>query len=266
MIRSERLPKAGGGFSIIELLVAGLLGLVLILAVSTLFIGTKRTYRLQEQLATLQSEGRFALMFLQHNIENAGWVSNDASLGDNVLAIDFDGNCGAQLCTVEGGAAGNDVIKVQAEVAPGTVDCNGLATAGSVWSARFYVDGNNALVCEGSGGGVPQPVIENVESFQVLYGLDTDSNGIVNQYVTAQEVVGTSQRSGTYDDVIAVQVALLVSTEEDVSDEVLNRTFEVLDRSHNVGDKFVRRQFRQTILLRNKVYQMISIAAREGSL
>ncbi len=249
------------GFTILEILIAGFLGLVLMAGVTRLFVGSKQTFRLQEELSNVQEQGHFALKFLQSQMENAGFVSSTASVGGNVPAIDFISGD-----TTDGGAGGNDSIKVQMEVPAGTLDCNGNAIPTSTLSAHFFVNGNDSLMCQGSGGGQAQPVIENVESFQVLYGIDTSGNGVVNRYVKASDVAATTGYPVTFDDVIAVQLAILVATENEVSDTTIVRAHEVLDETFNQNDELIRRQFRQTILLHNKVYQMIGHGAKNGTL
>lgn len=78
------------GMTLIEIMIALLIGAFLISGVLQIFIGSKQTYRMQESLSRLQENGRFALEFLSNNIRMAGargckrtatisGASNDAS-------------------------------------------------------------------------------------------------------------------------------------------------------------------------------------------
>ena len=51
------------GLTLVELMVAMLLGVFLIGGVMQIFISSKQTYRMQENLSRLQENGRFALDF-----------------------------------------------------------------------------------------------------------------------------------------------------------------------------------------------------------
>ena len=61
------------GFTLIEILIAMLIGLFLVAGVLQIFINSKQSYRMQEALARLQESGRFALDFLDRDIRMAGY-------------------------------------------------------------------------------------------------------------------------------------------------------------------------------------------------
>lgn len=60
------------GFSLVELMIALLLGLVLIGVVIHLFLGTRMTYMSNDALARVQENGRFALAVLNQDVREAG--------------------------------------------------------------------------------------------------------------------------------------------------------------------------------------------------
>jgi len=60
------------GFTLIELMAALVVGLILIGGVLQIFISSKKTYTVQEGLARLQENGRFALELLSRDIRIAG--------------------------------------------------------------------------------------------------------------------------------------------------------------------------------------------------
>ena len=74
--------KAQQGFSLVELMIAMLLGLLLLVGVVNLFLGSSQTYRLQEALFRVQESGRFALDIIQRDLLNAGF-QNVIPIGAN---------------------------------------------------------------------------------------------------------------------------------------------------------------------------------------
>ena len=70
-IRCEPLSQ---GFSLIELMVAMLIGLIISIGIVQIFGATRATYRLDESLARAQENGRFALEFLHQDIRHAGYA------------------------------------------------------------------------------------------------------------------------------------------------------------------------------------------------
>lgn len=92
----------------------------------------------------------------------------------------------------------------------------------------------------------PQELIEGVENIQVQFGIDTDNDLLVNQYVTADLVTDWSQ-------VIAVTVAVLVRSPEEDGLEVDSRVYTLLDKQLGpFNDRRQRSVFTTTVVLRNR--------------
>lgn len=64
------------GLTLIELMIAGTLGLVLVIALAQLFIDNNRNRRQNQQLAGLQDQGRYALSVLSRDLAMAGYWGN----------------------------------------------------------------------------------------------------------------------------------------------------------------------------------------------
>lgn len=62
------------GLSIVELMVALTIGLILLAALTRLFVTSRSTYTLEEGLARIQESGRFAMEFLAQDIRMAGYI------------------------------------------------------------------------------------------------------------------------------------------------------------------------------------------------
>jgi type IV pilus assembly protein PilW len=70
------------GMTLIEIMIALLIGAFLVGGVLQIFINSKQTYRMQEGLSRLQENGRFALDFLANDIRMTGFIgcNNQATL------------------------------------------------------------------------------------------------------------------------------------------------------------------------------------------
>jgi type IV pilus assembly protein PilW len=62
------------GFSLVELMIALLIGLIISIGVVQIFSASRATYQLDEGLARAQENGRFALEFLTQDIRHAGYL------------------------------------------------------------------------------------------------------------------------------------------------------------------------------------------------
>lgn len=67
-----RMPARLSGFSLIEIMIALTLGLLLSVGILSLFNGTSRTNKLQNGLAQLQENGRFAVMRIEQDMRMLG--------------------------------------------------------------------------------------------------------------------------------------------------------------------------------------------------
>lgn len=71
---SQQFSPRQSGFSLIELMVALVIGLLLLAGVLNVFVGSRVTYSTQTGLAKLQENGRFAMSFLTRDIRQAGFT------------------------------------------------------------------------------------------------------------------------------------------------------------------------------------------------
>lgn len=103
------------GISLVELMVALVLGLIISGAVMQVFITSKNVYRMQESMARIQENGRFASEFLARDLRMAGYMGcgNLDRVAVNVIAeppsdfMNFDSS--TFLLGVNNAAAGNPV-------------------------------------------------------------------------------------------------------------------------------------------------------------
>lgn len=69
---SLRTPTRHAGFTMVELVVAMVIGLIATIGIASLFSGTSRSNKLQEGLARLQESGRFAAQRIEDDLRMAG--------------------------------------------------------------------------------------------------------------------------------------------------------------------------------------------------
>lgn len=114
-----------GGFSLIELMIAMVLGLVVAAGIISIFVSTNSSNRVQSQLSRLQEEGRFAITRITDDLAlaNGSYCSNsggNAHLGTGGVYID-----GLRAPTVYAG--GESIMKAMSDL---TTDW-GAATSAS---------------------------------------------------------------------------------------------------------------------------------------
>lgn len=198
------------GLTLMEVMVALTIGLVVLLAVGSVYLGSRQTYRVQEDNARLQESGKYALEVIGRSLRQAG---ADAEMNFNPVAItpqcDVAGVC-TPVAGTNGAAAAPDTMAIQfyasrEELNAGawiTRDCTGgVVASGNVVTNTFDVNGTD-LRCTGSVGGT-QALVSDIEDMQVIYGIDINGDQSADQYVAAPTAAQWSQ-------VVTARVCMLV--------------------------------------------------------
>jgi len=71
-MKNYHIHSKQNGLTLIEILVAMVIGLFLLAGVMQIFLGSQQSYRLQENLSRMQENGRFAIDFITRDIRMAG--------------------------------------------------------------------------------------------------------------------------------------------------------------------------------------------------
>lgn len=71
-MKNYHINNKQNGLTLIEILVAMVIGLFLLAGVMQIFLGSQQSYRLQENLSRMQENGRFAMDFITRDIRMAG--------------------------------------------------------------------------------------------------------------------------------------------------------------------------------------------------
>lgn len=88
-----------------------------------------------------------------------------------------------------------------------------------------------------------EELVDNVENMQILYGEDTNGDGIANRYVEANNV-------GSMDDVVSVRISLLLRTDDNIASAP--QTYTYSGAATTAADLRMRRVFNSTIKIRNR--------------
>lgn len=247
------------GFTMVELMVSILLGSLVILGASSLFMTSHRTFQLQQSTADVQEGGRFAIEHIARSVRHAGLDAVQLAIGAAPMcsaSVDIGSAQSVPLCAdgLNGAAGANDQLIVRYSPAlVGGLDCEGSAVAAGVMAVNTYFvaaggDGRNALLCDGNDAGTAgAELVSGIDSFQVLYGVDKQLNGepLPSQFKRRDQLAAG-------DTVVAVKLGLLARSENRVQGAVRNSGFTVLDVAvPKADDSFMRRQFAVTVPLRN---------------
>ncbi len=278
-----------GGFSLVELMIAMTLGLFLIAGVGTVYVGSKQTYKLQGQTAELDENARAALRALKQHIAHAGYASDSGVTIDNYIipngtvisgASCADGasniNNAATIATsADGTGIAGDTIGLTFMADSGlAVDCTGgvlrnacLPPNAPGFTSRLIYNSFSVgpssvrnslnqtvpmLRCGGSLHVNRQAWARGVESVQFLYGIDSDTDGSVENYWNATTVAA----SNMWDKIISVQVGILVRSVEPAFQDARSEVYQVLDRSISRNDRFQRGVYTTTVRLKNVARRM----------
>jgi len=265
------------GYTMVEFLIAATIGLILLAGVGQLFIGSGQTFRAQRQLANIQDGGRFALWFLKEDIEGAGWTATppNSTITNAVLILNSDtfsgaGQCPGDICSADGANDFDDITIGQY----GPFDCNGSAApidpnvdldavippipagANQVVRNRYFVQ-NNQLFCWGNASPVAQPLVENVDAFQVLYGVSSinppaNADGKLCWDRGVDQYVSTPVVDSSVGVVVAIRFSLLIAGDPNRETSInIPRTYIVGDRTYQFNDQIPRRVFNLTVPIRN---------------
>ncbi|WP_290522884.1 PilW family protein [Alcanivorax sp.] len=234
--------KRQQGFSLVELMVALLLGLLITGAAVQLFLTNQRSFLLQQTLSRVQENGQLFVRFLVTDLRRTGLEMSDVASAVN-KGVQF-----AVADGLPGSSNGADYDRLTVSY-HGVTDCEGSVSAITVDVVNtYFVNADSELVCQGNltgGGGVV--LLDGVEAFEVLYGIDEVVDGFanVNRYVEAG-----SQGANP---VIAVRFAVLLKEESNnLPESDGNRQIHVLTKTvSEPADRAVRRVFMSTVKLRN---------------
>ena len=325
MLPRPPLPssRSVGGFTLIEMMIALVIGLVILAAALSLYVASSRGSQLSQVETQMNEDGILAVNLIQQQLKQAGYSRQVIPVGGATVMSNYAGpavrgcdggftDAGAAFdslaCT---GASGSDAIAIRYEATlvntqpttdatPLPTNCvgHGLNAANASQAApaptppapnyaladnRYSVTDANTqpmLSCQGSEKsgaanviGTSQPLLANVESMQVLYGVasrpsaelaanyDPMKHQIIS-YLSASGVdalASTGTLPNAADDrwsrVLSVRVCLLMRSDQPVKDAPPGAmAYKDCSNVDATGtDRYLRRTNTTTVLLRNRV-------------
>lgn len=201
-------PRRETGLSLVELMVALAIGLLLTMSVGTILSGSMQIFRVQGESARIQESGRFLMDTLGRQITQAGYAAISTDYTDPKLAFagtPISGEDGLVATRTDERKNGSDYLAVSFDA---STDCQGNAVAGGTARNEFYLNTREELVCA-SNGGAAEMLADGVESFQVLYGIDSDGDYTIDRY-KAQPVYNADPLLNEWKQVRTVRVCAVV--------------------------------------------------------
>lgn len=218
------------GLSLIELMITMVLGLIIIAAVFNMYSGSSRSARYTEGLQSMQENGRFGVSVVQRGLRLAGFSTDEP-----LEAIDIV-------------ASGTSHIAVRTEQ---PFDCNGRDTAptdGIAVNVYRLDAASRTLTCQGNQGGNAMTLVEDVDQFRLLYGVDEDGDpdtDVPQRYVPWDASLDAA-------DIVAMRFALLVNSGQPIRSRTIDQRFVLLDAAFDYEDRVAREVFASTVKLRNR--------------
>jgi type IV pilus assembly protein PilW len=311
------------GLTLIELMIAITLGLLILLAATGFLLSVKASYIAQDQAEQIQETGRYATQLLARAIRQAGYeyrdaeqvaFESDAGLSANVVGMDAMSLKKNGVALTSGTSSdvvnGSDILALRFfgddvgnDTEGAILNCAGLIVPAADehddleevrgWSIFFVAKdsaGEPELRCKyptKSGGWNADAIARGVESFQVLYGVDTRDDSAPDQFLNADGVdrldaglrlsgnnaterLNDLKRKTHWKKVRSIRFALLVRGGEAARDDALTGQYDLFGSAYsalhasddkgvhlNLDDmplstrKRLRKLFLQTIQLRN---------------
>ena len=275
------------GFSLVELMVAMMIGLFLIFVVISSYSNSKTSSTMRSDLGELESNARIAMSFLRESIEHAGYPSTYVYTIEKPFLTASDGDISGFVCG--SGSVNSQVAsyinnynrytkdngnkdRISIAYMPDNPkdadalywqDCAGSYTDLDLAEAcsadpvaglgseavvyNSYYIASNELKCTSSRNSPSVPIANGIESMQFRYGVKS-ANGSV-QYQRADVV----EDNDDWRKVVSVHVALLVRSPNEVKSESESKKFLLLDKEVTTpDDRYIRKVYTSLIHLANR--------------
>ena len=307
------------GLTLIELMVSLVIGLILMIAVVSTYVGASGAGRASEAQGRMNEDAQAALSILTQQLRMAGNNPKRANYttaaprnpvygAGTYIVRGCDGKFSdvttaatiqALTCAAGGGTSADsiaisyeaDSFNTVATSAGAATDCLGdslpvvtPAPQPQVWDGavvgppatvitytvadnRFYIatpaaSTSPSLYCKGNGNVNPQPLVENVEDLQLMYGTakSTGATLEVAGYLSAADIVADANLSLLADDVrwskvVTVRICVVMRSAVPVVTDLVSARYTKCDGKENISppDLRLRRAYSTTVVLRNRV-------------
>ena len=198
------------GLSLLEMMVSIALGLLILVAILQVFTASRQTYRYQQNISRMQENARIATEILQRTVRDTGFEPPPASSAQLVCAtaaaclLGGSNNLTSSQATAAAAISGSDTLIIRIRSDGNATDCQGETLPYNLIAGNSYVNGAGntgstsdefrvgpttpttstppSLRC-GRSASAPssnlwgQPLVDDIEDMQVLYGYRDSSTG-----------------------------------------------------------------------------------------
>jgi type IV pilus assembly protein PilW len=241
------MKKYGVGIAMLDMLIAIGLGMIILLHLAQVVRAAVVTHFRQEQIFIIEQDAYYLLDHMARAIQQAGHSDPLDLVDDSLFALRgldnavISGTAEDISVSTGSGFHGSDALAVHFSAS--SLDnkmilhnCAGFAVSSTSldgidrgWSIFYLVRGTTGtgdFRCKyrGTDQWDAQSLASGVLTLQFLYGLDTDNDGLPNQFATAttitQKESASDQSEGSvWRHVVAVHIALAMQAEADLVDQ-----------------------------------------------
>lgn len=260
---NRTFPNEQRGLTLIELLVALVISSVIALAAFSAIVVSRQGFATVDAASQLRDNARFATDIIQRLALQTGYqdVAYSATIrpASSTAPPNVSGftngtpSVSGFLVTSTTKALGTTgygsdvlILRYQApetypgsgEVDKGIIDCMGRSKANDddipidrddrLLSVLYVADslGQPALMCRTESGS-GQPLVEGVENFQVLYGIDGDNDSVTDRYMRADQLIVAGNDAATkanWDMVRSIKIGLILRSSVGATQETASQT------------------------------------------
>ena len=248
--RGRPMPASMSGLTLVELMIAVVLGLGVMGGILSLYVNVGESASYLNAASRVQENGRFAINHIGRTLRMAGYDDPETATAGPTTVL--EGKAGSAVSMGDFTIRGtSDAVVISHEGAALVRNCQGVQVAEDTWVTNTYaISSDDEMICNTvtTVSGVTtttagQVIAEGVEDMEILYGVDSDADGIANRYRTAATVTDWA-------DVVSARIALLVNSVEPVYASTLHEC-ESCNTFNPTANNLLRGEFHTTIRFRN---------------
>lgn len=274
---------AQSGFSLIELMVSLTIGLVVVVAALSAYIGASSATKMVNAQSVMNEDGQNVLAILAQHIRMAGYTSKNTPVNSvrgcegtftniKLGSVNMDelsctnNNTSSDSIAVFYEADQFNTIKTSASK---PTDCLGSTLKADeddlYWAEnRFFIDTMSgstikSLYCKGNAidnagntiNNNHQPLVENIEDLQLTYGSEkTAGDKVVAGYVKASDITNIAD----WAKVLTVRICVIVRSEQPVLSDVNSANYKNCAGTVIAPDDlYMRHAYQTTVVLRSRI-------------
>lgn len=276
MMQFKLLHRKQSGFSLVELMVAMLVGLVIVGSIIEVFASSKKSYQATDDSSLMNDNARYILTVFNNQLRMAGHlfepllgrddslVSQSVTFSNPSTSITFDPGTFLFGTATDDGNYDTLLMRFQGSSVKPLKICGISADTDAIQIVRYsvttvnYEKGPNTgvLSCLATNG-TAQNFGDHIDMFRVLYGIDLDGDNVTDKYVSANKVLPVNSTrpvvGSEWQQVVSLKIGLLLRSSNPIKSNSNSTTYQVLDKSVSYSDTFARKVITSTISLRNRL-------------